>query len=483
MTSREFALAVKLRIGADVAVPGSKCSRCDMAMDRKGRHALVCQRAIGVSTKGHNLIRDTLMGLASISDPGAVTEAPGLVLSNPYIRPADVLTTAAFGRPTAPDVVVSCPHAGGAGPDAAAKALISKFGHYGKEVIEEMREEGVEFQPMSWTCWGRPHAQAKAAVGSMADAAARPSEDADADQLRRRAATAISIQLWKRAARMLAFCLPQPAPEATGDLLNDSIREARIRMGRNPSLNEEDSDEDDTAPCTPSPTPRRPPPATAGSSPRDSANDLSFLVGGACREGSEEREGEPREAGEEEGARITAAEDPSLTESEGLDQSEWDDIERPRSSLASEWDDIERPRSSFASDWSDSAEGRARPLPPQRQPRRYSPRRSRPRPRGSPAQLTPWTLTTTRTTTTCRPRAVGRATRVERPRTEATRWKGLTLEETRRQERLGQHRRWILTPLPPWPPLPPLLRATGQPMDGTRTVTRTRTRAVPRRLT
>ena len=200
-----------------------------------------------------------------------------------------------------------------------------------------MREEGVEFQPMSWTCWGRPHAQAKAAVGSIADAAARHCEDADADQLRRRAATAISIQLWKRAARMLPFWLPQPAPEATGDLLNDSIREAMIRMGRNPSLNEEDSDEDGAAPWTPSPTPRRPPLATASSSPRDSATDFPFLVGGACREGSEEREGEPRaEAGEEEGAGVaepTAAkakaraiegelaviEDPSLTESEGLD--------------------------------------------------------------------------------------------------------------------------------------------------------------------
>ena len=60
-----------------------------MAMDRKGRHALVCQRAIGVSTKGHNLIRDTLMGLASISDPGAVTEA------NAWSSPTPTL-----GRPT-----------------------------------------------------------------------------------------------------------------------------------------------------------------------------------------------------------------------------------------------------------------------------------------------------------------------------------------------------------------------------------------------
>ena len=48
MTSREFALAVKLRIGADVAVRGSKCSRCDMAMDRRDRHALVCQGDRGV---------------------------------------------------------------------------------------------------------------------------------------------------------------------------------------------------------------------------------------------------------------------------------------------------------------------------------------------------------------------------------------------------------------------------------------------------
>ena len=90
---------------------------------------------------------------------------------------------------------------------------------------------------------------------------------------------------------MLSFCLPQTAPETTGDLLSDSIREARIRMGRNPSLNEDDCDEDDTTLRTPPPTPRRPPLATAGSSPRDSATDFPSLVGGACREGSEEQGG------------------------------------------------------------------------------------------------------------------------------------------------------------------------------------------------
>ena len=197
-------------------------------------------------------------------------------------------------------MVVSCPHAGGARHDAIVKATISKFGRYGKEVIEEVRAEGVEFQPMSWTCWGRPHAEAKATVGSMADVAARHCEDADADQLRRRAATAISIQVWKRAARMLAFCLPQKAPETTGDLLNDSIREARIRMGRNPSMDESDSDTDDVATNPSTPTPRRPLPATASSSPRDPAAVFPLLDGGARREGSEEQEGEPRvETGED----------------------------------------------------------------------------------------------------------------------------------------------------------------------------------------
>ena len=112
-----FCTTVRLRIGADVVPAGHICVCCGVAMGADGKHALRC--APGPATRGHNRIRDVILGLASLGDGCSVAEAKGLIADAPGLRPADVLSSAAHGRAVAYDVGIACP----ASSTAAKRAL------------------------------------------------------------------------------------------------------------------------------------------------------------------------------------------------------------------------------------------------------------------------------------------------------------------------------------------------------------------------
>ena len=74
----------------------------------------------------------------------------GLVAVEPGLRPADVLTTAAFGRLTALDVSVVAPHGAGAGQDAAAAQVNAKVRRYAP-YLRDLAADGVAYRPLVWT--------------------------------------------------------------------------------------------------------------------------------------------------------------------------------------------------------------------------------------------------------------------------------------------------------------------------------------------
>ena len=214
--AREFSLAARLRIGADVVEQGAKCACCGGPLDRRGRHALRC--APGESTRGHNWVSNTLLDVASLADSSSVAEPRGLVPSRPGLRPADLLSSAAFGRPTALDVSIVCPEAEGAGPDPCAAAEQKKVTKYGA-VLDELREEGIEYRPLVWTCWGRADGNAQEAMRTMAAAAARRRGYGDPRPLARHLAAQVGTQIWRRAACMVIACMPNAPSEDVRGLL------------------------------------------------------------------------------------------------------------------------------------------------------------------------------------------------------------------------------------------------------------------------
>ena len=224
LRGHDFCTALLLRLGAPVAAQPGHCAICGGLMDTKGLHALRC--APGESTRGHNCVRDQLLGLASLGDATAAVEPRGLIPSRPGLRPADILSTAAFARPAALDVSVACPDSAGAGTDccsALAQRKLDKYADY----LGELQTEGIAYMPIVWSCWGRPHEDAAAAVRSMAAAAARRRGDLQPDALQARTNAMVGLQLARRAARMVGACLPPMPGLDVSAVLDDAVRTAQ----------------------------------------------------------------------------------------------------------------------------------------------------------------------------------------------------------------------------------------------------------------
>ena len=94
----EFCEAVLLRLGETVIAGAIPCARCGQhLMPRDTVPSGARLGRLPVATIGSAYLH----GLASLSHGGAVTEAPGLLAIAPRLRPADLLTHAAFGRSVA----------------------------------------------------------------------------------------------------------------------------------------------------------------------------------------------------------------------------------------------------------------------------------------------------------------------------------------------------------------------------------------------
>ena len=214
--SVEFCAAVRLRVGADIAPAGTMCACCGEELDPLCLHALRC--APGESNRGHYSVCSVVHSLASLADSSAAVEPRGLVPSRPAIRPADVLTSAAFQFPAALDVCVASPDSAGAGTDVCIAAEVRKRGTY-KDVLAELRSEGYDYRPLIWTCWGRPSLEVQAVIRSLASVAARRRGLADPRPLEMRARVLIGAQLWRRAAAMVLACLGRTGPTDAQELL------------------------------------------------------------------------------------------------------------------------------------------------------------------------------------------------------------------------------------------------------------------------
>ena len=206
---QEFVVATRLRIGADVVATEQQCRCCGGILDVRGHHALRC--ASGESTRGHNRVANTLLCLASLSDGTSCAEPRGLIASRPALRPADVLTTAAFGRGAALDVSIVSPDATGAGSDPCVASVAKKMRKY-SSVLDELVEAGLDYRPVTWSCWGRPDAATSAVVRSMAVAAARRRGLASPAALACRTNALIGAQIWRRAAAMVLACQGASVP-------------------------------------------------------------------------------------------------------------------------------------------------------------------------------------------------------------------------------------------------------------------------------
>ena len=202
-----FLTAVRLRLGAPCIESTMVCPRCGREdLDRPCAHALCC--ALPEATRGHNNVRGVVLQLAHLADPSASSEPLNLILSAPMLRPADILTSAAFpGCLAALDIGVSSPDSTGAGDDCCESMRARKCNDYAN-YLPELQNNGVRYQPLTFSAYGRMHLETESVLLSLSLRAARRRGLRDHRPILKRACCAIGVQIWKRAASMVLACLP-----------------------------------------------------------------------------------------------------------------------------------------------------------------------------------------------------------------------------------------------------------------------------------
>jgi len=131
-----------------------------------------------------------------------------LLDSSPDRRPADILTSAALVDGLAAiDVGISSPEATGAGTDCCEAMRARKMRELGPH-LAELRGRGVEYRPMTFSCFGRWHPESSALAEHMARTAARRRGLADPRLILRRARRRVGVAIAQRAVRLLRACLP-----------------------------------------------------------------------------------------------------------------------------------------------------------------------------------------------------------------------------------------------------------------------------------
>ena len=211
----DFSTCVRLRIGAfSCARP---CERCGTELS--AAHCLCCAAPEG--TKGHYAVRDSILPLVHLADPSAALEAPELIPTAPALRPADIYSESALpGGRAALDVGICSPDAMGAGADCCDAMWEKKQRRYA-EYRDDMAHQGLVYVPLVFSCCGRVHGEATAAIVHIAQQAARRQGLSDHRPLLRRTMAGIGVAIWRRAAAMAKACMPRLSHEGLQLLFGD----------------------------------------------------------------------------------------------------------------------------------------------------------------------------------------------------------------------------------------------------------------------
>ena len=185
-----------------------RCRACRGRLDTHGLHSLGC--APGESTRGHNDVRDCVFDLARLADATAEKEVLGLLETAPGLRPADVLSTAVSpGLTSCLDIGIAAPHARHVTPDEdCTEAMrLKKRAVYSRHAAA-MRDEGLEYKPLIWSCWGRERPDTTAVLQQLARQVARRKGHSQPKGLLAQTRARVGAALARRAAAMLRACMP-----------------------------------------------------------------------------------------------------------------------------------------------------------------------------------------------------------------------------------------------------------------------------------
>ena len=201
----EFVEAVRVRLGAAGPTEPVPCARCGrVLLDSAGSHAACCDSA--ESTRGHYSVEGLVLRATLQCDPSAESEVGGLIPGT-ALRPADVLTTALGHVTTALDIGICSPDAQNAGRDCVDTMFQRKVAYYGPH-LAALERQNIEYLPLIWSSYGRPHARTVSVLRTLSNRIARRRGTACSGEVFRHLSASISVEIQRRVARQVMSCWP-----------------------------------------------------------------------------------------------------------------------------------------------------------------------------------------------------------------------------------------------------------------------------------
>ena len=123
------------------------------------------------------------------------------------LRPADVLTTALGNGMTALDIGICSPFAQNAGSDCTITMANRKINYYGPHE-NTLAQQNIEYLPLVWSSFGRPHARTVSALRTLSKRISRRRGAACPAEVFQHLHGSVTVEIWRRAAKQIQSCWP-----------------------------------------------------------------------------------------------------------------------------------------------------------------------------------------------------------------------------------------------------------------------------------
>ena len=211
LSAQDYVEAVRIRLGIAGPAEAVPCRLCgEIGSDGSAAHAFCCARA--ESTRGHTGATHQLAEEIATIDSLMEIEPAGLSAGT-SLRPADVLTSVLGGNLTAIDIGIASPDAVNASDDYVSQMRTRKLEKY-SAYSDELEAQNITYRPMPISCYGLFHPDSLAILRTLSHRIARRRGCSASEWRFRRMRAKLTVQVWKRAARMVRACWPDIDEEA-----------------------------------------------------------------------------------------------------------------------------------------------------------------------------------------------------------------------------------------------------------------------------
>ena len=95
-------------------------------------------------------------------------------------------------------------------PEPTVDTRFQQKVNYYSPHLPDLHKQGIDYTPIVWSCFGRPHPEAKRVIHAIARATARRRGGTNTEEIYTRIMADINVDIWRRNVLQLRTCWPSP---------------------------------------------------------------------------------------------------------------------------------------------------------------------------------------------------------------------------------------------------------------------------------